>query len=790
MLLIKFSTRLLVIICCLFSGLGIALTPEGQPEHLPGMTFPLALAPFMTVYEDKELTKSINDVLKPEFQNEFISIGGRPLNSGLSKSAFWLRVELPESVLETLLGMNPQWLLELDTPFMNQVSVYVLDRQKNMVVREWQTGDIYPFSKRPIPTVNFVFPLALQDLTGLTLLIRLENDGLVIGNPRLWQSDDYFKITDSRAKLSGLFYGAMLIMALYNFFIFLSIKDQTYLYYVFSIVGITLFDACNRGDALKYLWPDNPEYPNILLAQSVYFAEVFTMLFFYRFLKLDKYMKPWGQLIKGGTLACALMMLVAMFLPNRLSINIASGIAMLLSVLAVYIGVARVRMGSRSAKLFLLAWSVLLVAVFITGLMRFVAIPINVVTSNLISFGLCLEVVLLSIALADNFNRIQSEAKSTLRVALDKLERSNLVKDQFLSTISHELRTPMNGIEGSLSLINKEAISDVDRLHLNTAASSAKDMTSMIDALLRFNEMQAGSIVLKSEPFNPVSFFNDVALDIEDRCQRKDIAFKSDTPGSALVLKGDCDQLRLILIQLADNAVKYTPKGGKVELRVFQTVSSGWASLVMRLKDTGVGMSSELQSHIFKPFSNVGANARGEGGLGIGLTLSRYLIDKMGGTLLIESDPNSGTQAEVVLHLPILAHEPSSAEPTQEESLNPEKKILIVEDNPVNQQVLKGILSKLGYFSLVAGNGSEAVDMLKNNEIDIVFMDCQMPVMDGYEATHILRTELGLKDLPVIAVTANAMSTDKDRCLKAGMDDYLAKPIQIEQIRQKLIRWS
>ncbi|MCG8669263.1 MAG: response regulator [Pseudomonadales bacterium] len=786
------TINFLVAFVLLFSLLGVKSFASDRSSELsaaPGISLPLALTPFMRVLEDASKTMAVEEVMSEASQQRFKSLNGRALNSGLSQSAFWVAVDLPNEVLDSLRSLDHHWLVELDTPYINQIDFYLVDLANNLVQQHWQTGDIYPYKQRPVPTTNFVFPIDLHDNHGTTILIRLQNDGLVIAKPKLWQIDEYYEISDNRSKLAGLFYGAMTIMALYNFIIFLSIRDRTYLYYVLSIIGITLFEACNRGDAFKYIWPDAPQYPNTMLSVSVFFAEVFTLLFFYKFLQLDRYMKPWGQLVKSSALACAAMLIIAIFIPNRLAINIASGIAMMLSVLAIYIGVARYRMGSRSAKLFLIAWSVLLIAVFITAAMRFVPMPVNSFTTNLISVGLSLEVSLLSLALADKFNRLQTNAQTTLHDALQKLEKSNLVKDQFLSTISHELRTPMNGIEGSLSLVNKDELSDVDKLYLSTAASSAKDMTAMIDALLRFNEMQAGSIVLKSEPFNPVSFFNGIALDIEERCRRKQIQFTSDTPGSALVLKGDPEQLKLVLIQLADNAVKYTPPEGKVELKVFQTVSSGWASLVMRLQDTGIGMSEDIKERMFQPFSSVASNAKGEGGLGIGLTLCRYLVEKMGGTIIIESTPDKGTRAEVVLHLPILAHQAQNDD-VQDQPLNLQQNILIVEDNPVNQQVMKGILSKLGYHSMIAGNGQEAVEMVGAESIDFIFMDCQMPVMDGYEATHKIRKELGRNDLPIIAVTANAMSTDKDKCLKAGMNDYLAKPIQIDQIRKILLRWN
>ena len=779
------SNRVRVLLTLGFAWLSGALAWGNPAASAP----PVSLNKYLTVYEDIHGELTLNDVLSDPVVSRFISLQGRALNSGLSNSVYWLRLDLPAELVVGLSRIDSRWLVEFDTPYINYLDVYLLDTEQLSLFAQWQSGDKFPFKQRPIPSTNFTFPVDFHEPRGVTIVARLANDGLVIASPQLWPRDAYAAVTDSRGKLHGLFYGAMIIMALYNFVIFLTVRDIAYLYYVFSIIGMTLFEACNRGDALKYLWPDAPAYPNIMLAESIFFAEVFTLLFINRFLKLEEHLRLWSKVVQSLALVAAAMMIVAFFIPNRYSVNIGSGLAMMLSLLAAYVAIVRAKTGSRSARFFLVAWGFLLASVFVTALMRFVPIPVNAFTTNMISVGLCLAVALLSLAMADRFNRMQRDAQTTLHEALQKLEKSNLVKDQFLSTISHELRTPMNGIEGALTLIEKDNLTDVDRLYLNTAVTSARDMTGMIDAVLRFNEMQAGSIVLKSEPFNPVSFFNGIALEIEERCRRKQIKFKSDIPGSALVLKGDPEQIRLVLIQLADNAVKYTPVEGCVNLKVYQTVSSGWASLVMRVEDTGVGISDDIKEKLFQPTQKGLGHVSGSGGLGIGLTLSRYLVQKMGGTFNIESAPHQGTNAEVVLHLPILAHQVDNEE-AELDALNAQRNILVVEDNPVNQQVMKGILSKLGYHSFYADNGQEALELVANEHIDLVFMDCQMPVMDGYEATRKIRNELHLTELPIIAVTANAMSTDKEKCMRAGMDDYLAKPIQIDHIRKALARWN
>ena len=748
---------------------------------------PLLLLDDTVYFEDLTGNLTIDDITRSEITNRFHPLQGKALNTGLSDSAFWLYLDLSEFEVERLAKHATHWLVEFESPYLNYLDVYLFDPHTNQLIQHWQTGDKLGFNSRPVPATNFVFPLALMQGQPLAIIARLQNDGLVVANPKLWQRDAYLGVVDGRAKLYGLFYGAMLIMALYNFIIYLSMGDKTYLYYVLSVLGVTVFEICQRGDALRYLWPNVPSIPNLLLVESIFFAEVFTLLFIHRFLQLNVFLRYWGQAIQSLALLSAVMILVAFFIPNRLAVNVAAIIAMSVSVMAVIVGFMRAYAGSRSAKVFLAAWGLLLVAIFITALMRFIPMPVNVITTNLISVGLIVQVALLSLALADKFNRIQREAKDTLQVAVDKLEQTNLVKDQFLSTISHELRTPMNGIEGALSLVDSDKLSDADGLYLSTAKSSAKDMTAMIDAVLRFNEMQAGSIVLKSEPFNPVSFFNGIALLVEERCQRKGIVFNSKIPQSSLVLKGDPEQLRLVLLQLGDNAVKFTETRGKVSLAVDLELTGGWGALKIVVEDNGQGISEEVKGHLFGAKAKT-LSLKSGGGLGIGLTLCHYLIDKMGGSLQIDSLSPQGTRVLVMLHLPVLAHmvEPQKNPPVLHEL--PQCVVLVVEDNPVNQQVMRGILNKLGYHSLYADNGKEALDMLEAHHIDLVFMDCQMPVMDGFEATRKIRQMLKL-EVPIIAITANAMSTDKEKCMQVGMNDYLAKPIQLDQIRQLILRW-
>ncbi|HVK98673.1 MAG TPA: response regulator [Dongiaceae bacterium] len=319
-------------------------------------------------------------------------------------------------------------------------------------------------------------------------------------------------------------------------------------------------------------------------------------------------------------------------------------------------------------------------------------------------------------------------------------------------------------------------------------------MMLLVDSLLTYTELQSGNLQLDNRPFATRDLVASSRTLFTELSQKKGIALnfyiEESTPD---VLISDCVRLGQILNNLLDNAVKFT-RHGRVEVRIQGQAdigANGDFQLIMQVSDTGIGIAEDKLALIFERFRQVdGSFNRGYGGLGIGLAVIKSLLDFMGGSIAVESALDRGTTFTV--HVPC-RHQAQGSEnltPALQERPPNSLRLLVVEDNPVNQLVLKGLLQKQGYTVMTADNGALAVELVSNMPVDAILMDCQMPVLDGFEATRQIRAlPLPVSQVPIIAVTANAMSQDRERCLEAGMNDYTSKPIDARALNKKIIYW-
>jgi signal transduction histidine kinase/HPt (histidine-containing phosphotransfer) domain-containing protein len=395
----------------------------------------------------------------------------------------------------------------------------------------------------------------------------------------------------------------------------------------------------------------------------------------------------------------------------------------------------------------------------------------------------------------------RQQTETELRQAHAEAAAANHAKSDFLATMSHELRTPINGLLGLSRLALNTQLLPPQQDYLEKIQFSAQSLLTIVNDLLDLSKIEAGKLEMERIPFNLAQVVDHVSDLMQPRAHEKGIRFSIQiAPDVPAPLLGDPLRLSQILLNLTSNAVKFTDRGDVTVSVAAAPLTPSAVSLLLTVRDTGVGITPEQLTRLFQPFTQAeSSTSRKYGGTGLGLTITNRLVELMGGTLSVESQPGQGSTftATVPLAVPSAASEPSdehsppAAEAGYEGWSLRGARVLLVEDNAINLQVAAETLAGLGVTVLTATNGQVAVDQVAalGETLDAVLMDVQMPVMDGYAATRLIRERLGRHMLPIIALTAYAHESEKQHCREAGMDDYISKPVSPESLAAKLLRW-
>ncbi|NGZ06936.1 MAG: response regulator [Magnetococcales bacterium] len=405
----------------------------------------------------------------------------------------------------------------------------------------------------------------------------------------------------------------------------------------------------------------------------------------------------------------------------------------------------------------------------------------------------------------DHLEERVAQRTQELHTALVAAEVANHAKSEFLANMSHEIRTPMNAILGLIDLTLREEVPDKVRDYLQKTLYSARSLLRILNDILDFSKIEAGRLELCPEPFTVHDILTHMSDLFRNQLQEKRLTWHVRVPSSpGLPLMGDAMRLEQILINLIGNAIKFTDPGGEIEVRAYWTVLDGVrVRLDFTVRDSGIGIHAEQLGHLFSSFVQAdGSHTRRYGGTGLGLAIVKRLVGLMGGVIRVESTPGVGSL--FFFHVLCEQHGEDAAmdgppagwlaraDGSHEELVRTQiqgARVLLVEDNAINQLVAKEILSGVGLQVTIANHGREAVECLQSHAYDAVLMDIQMPEMDGFQATRQIRSSAPQRSVPIIAMTAHAMSSDKEKCLAAGMNDFVSKPIDKKLLYATLLRW-
>ncbi|MGH8809617.1 MAG: 7TM diverse intracellular signaling domain-containing protein, partial [Noviherbaspirillum sp.] len=637
---------------------------DQQPAGMP-----VILAPHMAVLEDPEQQWTIADVTGAELAGQFIPrrSNAESANFGLTRSAMWLRITLTNES-----GTNLERLLEISHPHLHHVDWYAPSASGYQQVA---TGGAHPFAQRAIEHRHFVFPVHLPAVSETTFYLRVASGTGLDVPAKLWTPQIFNERSIQEYMGQALYFGMLFALGVYNFLLFASLRDRVYLYYVLFLASNLLSTVAFSGVAFQFVWPDSPNWS--MISSMVGFALTgFTLLLFQRRLLATWETVPWLDRVMCGFMALNVLQ-IAGFLLLPYQKMIAAGIAIDAAnmLLALAVGIVCKIRGQRSARFFLLAFSCLVLAAVTVALRSYgvTAVP-NFLAVYGMQIGSALEMLLLSLALADRFNQIKRDKEVAQQQLVDSLKRSERVlemrvaertaelsrtnaelreheraleaakevaeeasrmKSAFLANMSHEIRTPMNAVIGMAYLALRTDLSGKQRDYVEKIHRAAVSLLGIINDILDFSKIEAGKLGIEKTDFSLHEVLANVSTVTTQRAQEKGLRYVFDVAEDAPVhLNGDPLRIGQVLINLVSNAIKFT-HAGQVQLRcrVAQSHASG-VELRFEVEDTGIGMTADQQAKLFHAFTQADdSTTRKYGGTGLGLAISKRLVEMMGGAM-------------------------------------------------------------------------------------------------------------------------------------------------------------
>lgn len=757
----------------------------------------------MEYLEDRNRNLRLSDLLSGHHDFEFLKNQRKNLHPGYTHSAYWVRFSL-----QNVSDRAEEYVIVSEFPYTDEIDFYETKNGKE--IRSVRTGDTFPFHTRDLKHRYFVFKTFLTAGETKEYFLRFTNEGpmnipLIAAPTRV-----YLEKSTTETLLLGLCYGCMFVMILYNFFLYTSLKEADYLYYVIYLLFLIVTQVSFNGLANQYLWGEYPAWgnksTNVLSLSAFFISAIFSL----QYLRISK--GSWIDLfLKSFAVATLLAAIVSIFAPLRFSSILTVIYGLIHPIVLIGIGSIRLFQNFKPARFFLLAWAVMEIAIFVTSLQRLGVYDSIIVGEYSIHLGATLEVTFLSFGLADSINTLKEEKEKIilaqnetlaariaaktkdLEIAKIQAETANRQKSKFLAHMSHEIRTPMNGILAMSKFLFDSEPPGEKKETIGIITASANNLLVIINDILDLSKIESGKLDLIYESFRLSDLLAQITGIIRLQTNSKGIDLQFDsTPEVPEFIRTDRTRLTQILLNLLGNSAKFTGHG-KIQLSVrVRNKRQEDIDLEFSVRDTGIGISPEKISSLFQPFTQLDSSiTRTYGGTGLGLIISKRLCELLQGNISVQSLEGSWTEFTFTIRAQEADAVDSPPQPVLPKSEGRKMEILVVDDNASNQFVIQRLLSKFGHSATIASSGREALHLLNERSFDLILMDIEMPELDGFETTRQIRKMHGDRANPIIiALTAHAMKEFEQMSYDVGMNDFLAKPIDPTILREKISYWA
>lgn len=738
---------------------------------------------YFDYYEDNTDKLTVQEI--SEIEDKFIPNHIRSFSLGFRKNPIWIKLKLINRLSKS------------DFIFANEFAptdMITLCEEENSEWKCRSQGDLIPFSQREIPHRHYLFKIHLEKNETKTFYIKVKTTSAVIFSYAFASEEKYLANSADSLFLYGIYTGIVILLIIYNLFLYFSFRDVNFLIYIAYIVSYILFSLGATGVLNHYLWKDFTLLADKVANISILTGFLSLSIFSYHFLSLNK--TKWIQIFFRIINLILIVGIIAVWINNS-NIKYFNMLIVPILIPSIYFGFKRYKEGFTPAKYYILAWITLIIIAMISVFNRFGFLSSKYFQTDILQAGAILETLFLSFALSERIRILNLEKKKIfeLEKATEAAEKASRAKSHFLATMSHELRTPLNGVSGMANIVLKTNLTEEQREYIKIIQSSSNLLLNLINDILDYSKIEVGKLKLETVDFNLHETVKEI-LNIIKSVSKKNLEIKSQIHSEIPALvKGDMIRLEQVLLNLLNNAVKFTEEGSVLLECLLIKKESEYSIIEFSVTDTGIGISEENQKKLFQPFTQADASTtRKYGGTGLGLAISSELVTLMGGELKLESEERKGSKFYFTIKLDHseegLIPKSISLDVDDSFALQNPLKILVAEDSVINQMVNRKIFSTLGYNIFMAENGIQAIEILENNSIDMIFMDMLMPVMDGITATQNIRSNPSYKNIPIIALTANAIIEEKDKCLKAGMNDFISKPYKVKDIQAAIIKWK